>query len=99
MAHETAGPRLGSPMAPDVPSRLPSLTGARFIAAGLVFVFHATFAWPFASSGAQETSGLLFSQGGYTGVTFFFILSGFVLTWAVRPGDTTPRFWRRRFFK
>ena len=99
MASGTAGPRLGSPTAQTGPSRLPSLTGARFIAAALVFFFHATFAYPFASPGAQENSDVLFSQGGYTGVTFFFVLSGFVLTWAVRPGDTTTRFWRRRFFK
>lgn len=95
MAHE----RLGSAVAHNLPSRLPSLTGARFLAAGLVFVFHATFVYPFSSPAVQENSELLFLQGGYTGVTFFFVLSGFVLTWAVRPGDTAPKFWRRRFFK
>jgi mycarose O-acyltransferase len=78
---------------------LPSLTGARFIAAGMVFFFHSTFVYPFAAPGAQKTTQVLFSQGGYTGVTFFFVLSGFVLAWAVRPGDTAPKFWRRRFFK
>ena len=99
MAHEPAVPRLGPPTVRDVPSRLPSLTGARFIAAGMVFLFHSTFVYPFASPGAQKTTQVLFSQGGYTGVTFFFVLSGFVLAWAVRPGDTAPKFWRRRFFK
>ncbi len=83
----------------NVPSRLPSLTGARFIAAGLVFFCHSTLLYPFASPGAQTTFATLFTMAGFTGVTFFFMLSGFVLTWAVRPGDTAPTFWRRRFFK
>jgi peptidoglycan/LPS O-acetylase OafA/YrhL len=78
---------------------LPSLTGARFIAAGMVFLFHATWQLFFAAPEAQNTAIALFTQGGWTGVTFFFVLSGFVLTWAVRPGDTAPTFWRRRFFK
>lgn len=86
-------------MAPDVPARLPSLTGVRFIAAGLVFAFHAAFAYPFAAEGPREKSQFLFAQGGNAGVSFFFMLSGFVLAWAVRAGDTAPKFWRRRFFK
>lgn len=99
MAHELVRPRSGSPQVQSFPPRLPSLTGARFIAAGLVFFFHATWQYFFASPDAQQTSETLFTQGGWTGVTFFFVLSGFVLTWAVRPGDTAPTFWRRRFFK
>lgn len=99
MAHGTVDPRLGTPPAQNVPTRLPSLTGARFVAAGLVFFFHATLLFPFVSPDAQENADTLFLQGGFTGVTFFFMLSGFVLTWSVRPGDTPPAFWRRRFFK
>ncbi|MGB3442476.1 MAG: acyltransferase [Actinophytocola sp.] len=86
-------------MARTVPLRLPSLTGTRFVAAVLVFLFHATVLFPFASPGAQKSATTLFATAGWTGVTFFFVLSGFVLTWAVRPGDTAPQFWRRRFFK
>jgi peptidoglycan/LPS O-acetylase OafA/YrhL len=99
VSHETSGPRLGASPAQSGPSRLPSLTGARFIAAGMVFFFHATWQYFFSSPDAQKTSETLFTQGGWSGVTFFFVLSGFVLTWAVRPGDTAPTFWRRRFFK
>ncbi|GLY39673.1 acyltransferase [Amycolatopsis sp. NBRC 101858] len=78
---------------------MPSLTGLRFIAALMVFAFHAIVLAPFASEGAQTVTNTLFGSGGFTGVTFFFILSGFVLTCAVRPRDSAPKFWRRRFFK
>lgn len=93
---------------PHPPSRLPSLTGLRFVAAALVFLDHARFQWSvkmgpiapmFVSMKAQSRVGALFGQGGSTGVGFFFILSGFVLAWAVRPSDTAPAFWRRRIFK
>ncbi len=40
-----------------------------------------------------------FGQSGGLGVEFFFVLSGFVLAWSARPGDTTTAFWRRRFVK
>ncbi|MFD0395708.1 acyltransferase family protein [Streptomyces nogalater] len=33
---------------------------------------------------------------GATGVSFFFVLSGFVLTWSARPRDRALAFWRRR---
>jgi peptidoglycan/LPS O-acetylase OafA/YrhL len=32
-------------------------------------------------------------------VSFFFVLSGFVLTWSARANDPPRRFWRRRFWK
>jgi peptidoglycan/LPS O-acetylase OafA/YrhL len=81
------------------PARLPSLTGLRFVAALLVFGFHAGFQGLFADPGAQAAFTGVFSQGGWTGVGFFFVLSGFVLTWSARPGDTVTGFWRRRFAK
>lgn len=34
---------------------------------------------------------------GTVGVSFFFALSGFVLTWSLRPADTKRAFYRRRF--
>lgn len=71
----------------------------RFVAAGLVFLFHSLWQNFFVSPDAQKTTFALFFQGGWAGVSFFFVLSGFVLAWAVRPGDTARKFWRRRFFK
>ncbi|MBC3839364.1 acyltransferase [Streptacidiphilus sp. 4-A2] len=41
---------------------------------------------------------LVFGQGA-SGVSFFFILSGFVLVWAARPGDSRRAFWQRRLAK
>ena len=38
----------------------------------------------------------VFDQG-YLGVTFFFVLSGFVLTWSMRPGVPRSTFYWRRF--
>lgn len=74
----------------ELPKRLDSLTGLRFFAAWLVVAHHFTnlgdlpFVWRYTGFGA-------------TGVTFFFVLSGFVLTWSFVPSDTAPRFYWRRF--
>ncbi|AXE25305.1 acyltransferase [Streptomyces globosus] len=86
-----------------VHGRLPSLTGLRFIAALLVFCYHSSLALPalnpFASKDIADGYRWLFGNAGWAGVSFFFILSGFVLTWSARPGDPPRHFWRRRFFK
>lgn len=87
---------VGAHVAPDKNlSRLPSLTGMRWIAAFLVFVFHLGYVG--GSTGAALHTVL--GRAGHLGVTFFFILSGFVLTWSARPKDTAPKFWRRRAAK
>jgi mycarose O-acyltransferase len=91
-----------------LPTRLPSLTGLRFVAAMLVFFDHVQFQWTsggfpngllFGSISMQAKYGSIFGRGGSTGVSFFFMLSGFVLAWSARPDDKAPVFWRRRFFK
>ncbi len=74
----------------EFPNRLDSLTGLRFFAAWLVVVHHFSnfatlpYIWRYTGFGA-------------TGVTFFFVLSGFVLTWSFVPSDTPGRFYWRRF--
>lgn len=70
---------------------LESLTGLRFLAALLVFGNHAGDAF---LEPASRLNGIL--QTGSVGVSFFFILSGFVLTWSSRPDDRPPAFYRRR---
>ncbi|TDV34709.1 peptidoglycan/LPS O-acetylase OafA/YrhL [Paraburkholderia caballeronis] len=55
-------------------ARLPSLTAARGVAALMVATFHASLVWP---SALEPIASL-----GWLGVSFFFILSGFVLTWS-----------------
>ncbi|MFI2612539.1 acyltransferase family protein [Kitasatospora sp. NPDC018619] len=82
--------------------KLPSLTGARFFAAALVFCFHASLAKmldPFSDRDFADGYAFLFSKAGWAGVSFFFVLSGFVLAWSARPGDTLGGFYRRRLLK
>jgi peptidoglycan/LPS O-acetylase OafA/YrhL len=90
---------------PDAPQglpravRLPSLTGMRFVAAFLVFAFHVSFQTRFISGGTGDFLSTAVAKAGFYGVCFFFVLSGFVLTWSARAGDTAPRIWRRRLVK
>ena len=72
--------------------RLDSLTGLRFLAALVVFALHVVVFFP---ALAYHAVLRLVSQGG-TGVSFFFVLSGFVLTWSHREGDSAASFLRRR---
>ncbi|WP_051970086.1 acyltransferase family protein [Kitasatospora azatica] len=80
-------------------SRLPSLTGLRFAAAVLVFLTHTVDENVFRDLGVGKAYGEALRNVGYSGVSFFFILSGFVLAWAYRPGDRAVEFWRRRAAK
>lgn len=70
-------------------ARLDSLTGLRWFAAFGVFLYH------YRNIGTPPGLGLAVS--GYTGVAFFFVLSGFVLTWSARPGVGLLQFYVRRF--
>jgi peptidoglycan/LPS O-acetylase OafA/YrhL len=80
-------------------TRLPTLTGFRFVAALLVFASHSTFEGFFADDSVNRWYASTFGLAGWPGVGFFFVLSGFVLTWSARAGDTKSRFWRRRLVK
>ena len=77
----------------DGPGRLPrldSLTGLRWWAAFGVFVFHMRIFAPVPGLNA-------FAPFGNFGVAFFFVLSGFVLTYSSFGRETTVRnfYWRR----
>lgn len=90
---------------------LPSLTSMRFVAAIYVVVHHlVNMGLLWAEGGDADRSATLlraWSTQGHVGVTFFFVLSGFILAWCYhetfatiggdRVGATTRRFWRARF--
>lgn len=68
---------------------LPSLTSVRCFAAVMVFLHHLHV----------KGNPLLIAplELGYVGVSLFFILSGFVLTWSNKAGRTNREFYLRRF--
>ncbi|MFL9886093.1 acyltransferase [Paraburkholderia agricolaris] len=68
--------------------RLPSLTAGRGIAALMVAAFHASLVWP---GSLSPIVGF-----GWLGVTFFFILSGFVLTWSLADQRSYSEFMIQR---
>lgn len=70
-------------------TNLSSLTAGRGVAALLVAVHHATNVW-----GGSFTA---LGNVGWLGVTYFYVLSGFVLTWAFRSDRTNTEFFLHRF--
>ncbi|WP_327691975.1 MULTISPECIES: acyltransferase [unclassified Streptomyces] len=93
-ATETAATATTESPSPAAAPSLPSLTGLRWVAALLVFGLHVNN-FRYFDGTAGRTVNWAFGAGA-TGVSFFFVLSGFVLTWSARPGDRAPAFWRRR---
>src|ERR1700743_3449147 len=77
-------------------ARLPSLNGLRWVAAILVFTPPITAQGPFVGGPCGGFLDAVFARSGYCAVSFFFVLSGFVLTWSARPNDKAAGFWRRR---
>jgi len=74
--------------------RLPALTSLRFFAALHVVFFH-FLAFKILTN--QSWLGQI-SSIGYVGVSFFFVLSGFILVYTYAGRDTSARaFWRARF--
>ncbi|MEV4625751.1 acyltransferase [Micromonospora sp. NPDC049523] len=91
-------------LAPEqLASRLPSLTGLRWVAAFGVWVYHSFQNVPeltlFRDVTVNNHLQAISQPAGGLGVQVFFVLSGFVLTWSARPNDTVKAFWRRRFVK
>ena len=78
-----------SPLPPQRAPRLDSLTGLRWWAAFGVFAHHMSNLAPLPIAGPL-------ALGNY-GVMFFFVLSGFVLTWSANTSVSAPTFWWRRF--
>lgn len=75
-------------------TRLNALTGSRFFAATSVLAYHF---WVNHASLLPGIAGKLASQGSVA-VSFFFVLSGFVLTHVYFARAARPRiFWRARF--
>jgi peptidoglycan/LPS O-acetylase OafA/YrhL len=79
-----------SPLIERTP-RIDGLTGLRWWAAFGVFFFHMAIFAPLPGPIAA-----FFGQG-YLGVTFFFVLSGFVLTWSASSRISQSTFYWRRF--
>jgi peptidoglycan/LPS O-acetylase OafA/YrhL len=93
----TTGGDMSDTATPALNRRLDALTGLRFIAALGVVLFHTV------SNGALSDPLFRFRGGsavvslGYLGVTFFFVLSGFVLTWSHKEDQPPKRFLWNRF--
>jgi peptidoglycan/LPS O-acetylase OafA/YrhL len=79
--------------------RLPSLTGLRWIGAFGVFLSHSTGPFMFPSGVFDARVPFVTRNIGALALSFFFILTGFVLTWSARPADGPGRFWFRRVVK
>jgi peptidoglycan/LPS O-acetylase OafA/YrhL len=82
---------------PGTAGLLPTLTGLRFMSAAMIFAFHATYQLAFASPHVTALTTDWMKEAGPMAVDFFFILSGFILTWTAKPGLPKTTFWRRRF--
>ena len=73
---------------------LPALTSLRFFAALHVLLFHMYAMQIMTGSGFYRS----LASVGYVGVSFFFVLSGFILVYTYAGRETTPvKFWQARF--
>ncbi|MET9297057.1 acyltransferase [Streptomyces sp. NPDC003077] len=77
------------------PRRLDSLTSLRFFAALAVFAHHFT-GYGGGTGFARSPTLFPYSMIGGHGVTFFFVLSGFLLTWVFKPAERPGAFYWRR---
>ncbi|MFF7654690.1 acyltransferase family protein [Streptomyces sp. NPDC007983] len=79
-------------------ARLPSLTALRWFPALAVFACHIVQRGFFADRRVGAALMRITTLGSIA-VSVFFVLSGFILTWSARDGDSVATFWRRRFAK
>ncbi|OCC07231.1 acyltransferase [Streptomyces sp. PTY087I2] len=87
-------------MSPDLSRpRLPSLTGIRFPLMLVVFIGHVALIVPFADPEAAQWYRHYLGGIGKVGLSCFFVLGGFILTWIHREKDSPLLFWRRRLAK
>jgi peptidoglycan/LPS O-acetylase OafA/YrhL len=82
------------PRRTDAVVALDALTSLRFVAALAVVFVHVPLLLARQLPDAAGMAKVTFA--GQVGVGFFFILSGFVLTWSARAGDRRTSFYRRR---
>ncbi|GAB2893827.1 acyltransferase [Streptomyces deserti] len=86
---------------PDRAVTLPSLTGLRAISLLFVFMGHSLALGAFSDPEAAADYNTLTGSGriAFLAVSFFFVLSGFVLTWSAKPEHSARGFWRRRLVR
>jgi peptidoglycan/LPS O-acetylase OafA/YrhL len=88
-----------APQGPIALRHLPSLNGLRGLFTLEIFLAHAwTVADLFHSETARQKA-LVLVPVAMALVSWFFILSGFLLTWSARPEEPARSFWWRRFLK
>ena len=72
------------------PRTFPALTGLRFFAATAVLMFHFGAGFSDRAGAVRPISNLL--HNGYLGVSLFFVLSGFILTYTYQGKTLSARF-------
>lgn len=75
----------------SMPGQIESLTSIRFVMALLVVMYH------FAPRESAPSAIRNLIANGYFGVSFLFVLSGFILAWRYRALVEKTRFWQARF--
>ncbi|MEU5264160.1 acyltransferase [Amycolatopsis sp. NPDC021455] len=100
-------PETGAGPVPATPkpakTRLSTLAGLRVFASLTVFMDHSLLPLPGINPFADQAFGdgleAVFRVAAFGCVSFFFVLSGFLLTWLAKPSDTYGGFIRRRLVR
>src|SRR5258706_4991330 len=77
--------------------RIDLLDSFRFLAVMGVLLFHFTFLWKDKCPYGDYFGS--FFRYGYLGVQFFFIISGFVISYTLEGTDSLSSFWKNRFIR